>query len=295
MRWPTAVAVVIFAVSGRVQASGYDALGQGWNSEIRSDAGNAVASFGAALDAGDLAPVYISSAHLGRALAYMEEGRCADALPDLDEILKDQPKSLQALAVRARAYICLKNADAAMADYRAIVLLHPDASSDQDFALYLWEIGRFADAAQMFTLELKYLPKFNSQTIFTALWYIISASRTTSDRDAIAKQMANVGCQDIWNGECANWPGPLLNYFQGDIKEDDVYYELKSDDSALAADRTCAADFFIGEWQLLHQRVDAAKADLQKAVVQCRRNTVEYSAARVEIDRLAGGGAGGHG
>lgn len=295
MRWQTAIAVAIIAVASCAQASSYDDFSQGWNAKIRGDARHAVASFSAALTAGDLAPIYVTSAHLGRALAYLESGRCADALPDLDGILTDQPQNVQALSVRAPTYACLKNTDAAIADYKQIVHLHPDGGSYQDIALYFWKIGRFPDAAEMFKEELNYLPPSDSEMISTMLLYVISAERGSApDEAALSKEMARFACPVYWIGGCRYWPRPLIDLFRGKKDPNDVYEDLKSDDAEVTAERTCTADFYVGEWHLLHQHADAAKVEMQKAVNECPHRTVEFVAARAELDRLSAGNSSNH-
>jgi hypothetical protein len=78
--------IAIGAVSAL--AAGYDDFSRGVNATNRGDADAAISSFTAALAAGDLAAAYVPNAHLGRARAYLQKDKCAEALSDLNETIK---------------------------------------------------------------------------------------------------------------------------------------------------------------------------------------------------------------
>ncbi|MGC2409665.1 MAG: hypothetical protein WA441_06660 [Methyloceanibacter sp.] len=57
-------------------------------------------------------------------------------------------------------------------------------------------------------------------------------------------------------------------------------------DSASNEAERCAAQFFIGEWQLLRNNPSEAAAALRVAVETCPKTRVEYDAANAELTRL---------
>ena len=82
-------------------AAGYDDFSRGVNANNRGDADAAISAFTAALAAGDLAPGYVPNAHFGRARAYLQKDKCAEALADLDAALKIAADNSDFLVVRA--------------------------------------------------------------------------------------------------------------------------------------------------------------------------------------------------
>jgi tetratricopeptide (TPR) repeat protein len=152
--------IAIGAVSAL--AAGYDDFSRGVNATNRGDADAAISSFTAALAAGDLAAAYVPNAHLGRARAYLQKDKCAEALSDLNETIKLKTDNVEAYLLRANANVCLKNADASLADFKVAVDSRPSAAIYEGFARVQWIYGFFPQAADNFTRAFKLSDRHNT-------------------------------------------------------------------------------------------------------------------------------------
>lgn len=56
--------------------------------------------------------------------------------------------------------------------------------------------------------------------------------------------------------------------------------------AASNADERCEADFYIGEWHLIHGRRDEAIPAFRSAVDYCPKDFIEYFAAAAELERI---------
>ena len=86
-----------------------------------------------------------------------------------------------------------------------------------------------------------------------------------------------------------SWPGPILALFLKKNDRKTVVEATKDPDGGKQRDRLCEAHFFLAEYELLADVQQTAGADFQQAVDTCRPTVVEYSAATVELKRLAHG------
>ena len=273
-------AALLFAVgAGSALAAGYDGFSSGVNANNRGDADAAISAFSAALAAGDLAPGYVPNAHFGRARAYLQKNKCADALADLDEVIKLKADNVDAYLLRGAANACLNKPDAAVADFNAAIGLRPTAALYEAVARFQWIYGHFPQAAENYAQAAKLAAKDNPHRPFILLWYAMSADRAgTLDQVMFAADVTKLDIDD--------WPAPLLDFYRGKATADDVNRKAANRDAQIATGQKCEADFYIGEWQLARKNEDAAKPLLQQAVSECPHNFVEYSLAQVELKRL---------
>lgn len=272
-------AAMLFAVgAGSALAAGYDDFSSGVNANNRGDADAAISAFTAALTAGDLAPSYVPNAHFGRARAYLQKGKCAEALADLDEVIKLKADDVDAYVMRGAANECLNKSDAAQVDFNAAIGLRPNAAVYKSLAHYQWNLGLFPQAAANYAQAVKLAVKDNPHSPYTLLWYAMSADRAgTLDRAAFVADVSKLDIDD--------WPAPLLDFYSGKTAADKVYSEAASRDAQTATNQKCEADFYIGEWQLARKDGAAARPLLQQAVSECPHNFLEYFAAQVELKR----------
>ena len=78
----------------------------------------------------------------------------------------------------------------------------------------------------------------------------------------------------------ADWPDPIVELYLGQRSPADVL------SAASKADERCEAQFYIGEWHLLHGDRTAAAAALQTAADSCPKEFDEYTGALAELKRL---------
>jgi len=273
-----AAAFVLFACATAAQSSGYDDFSKGINANNRNDATAAIASFSAALAAADLAKAYVPSAYFGRAVAYLKESKCAEALSDVDAGIKLRPDDVEALLTRINANLCLKRSDAAQADFDATVGHKPDAGDLESFASLVWHHGLFAQAAANYAKAFNLAKTDDSYRPYIVLWYAMSAARAGAlDQAALSSFRSKLGSND--------WPVPLIDYYLGKATLEDVKRAADSLSAKKANNQECEADFYIAEWHLAQNNPGAALLLLKAAEAECPHNYVEYNFTEAELKR----------
>ena len=275
-RWM--VAAVMVAASGAALAAAYDDFSAGQNAIHRGDPDAAIAAFSHALAAGDLAPGYLPATYSGRARAYLQRGRCQDAVGDLDAALKLRSNDAEAYVLRAEAEICLKKQDAAFADFAEAVRLRPTVQIYEQFAFQLWALGRFDGAASNFEAAVAASSKSNPHLPHLILWYAMTADRAAAlDKGILAKHVRDID-ED-------NWPGPLLELYLGKLTVSQVETKAADRNPQTDGQQKCELSFYLAEWNLARGKGDAAKPLLENAVNNCPHNIMEHSAAVIEQRR----------
>jgi len=278
MRRKLAVALFFFACTGAAFAAAYDDFSRGVNAINRGDADAAILAFTAALATGDLAPGYVPNVHFDRARAYLRKGKCAEALFDLDEVVKVKADNVDVYLVRGAANACLNKSDAAVADFNAAIGLRPSAAIYETLAGYQWNIGQFPRAADNFAQAVNLAVKDDPRKPYILLWYAMSADRAgTLDQVKFAADVSKLDVDD--------WPAPLLDLYRGKMTVDKVYREAANRNAQTAINQKCEADFYVGEWQLARKNGAAAKPLLQQAVSECPHNIAAFTLAQVELKR----------
>lgn len=262
-------------------AAGYDDFSRGLTANRAGNTDIAIEAFSAALKAGDLAATYIPAAYFGRASAYARKGQCAQAEADLDNAIKLRPTYLEAFVLRANVRDCQAKYEDARADFDAAVALNSTTDLYRDRAQFFWRHAKFDSAAADFLKAFDLAPTnsyYGARRGYPLVWYAISAARVGGfDAAAFAKR--------VDDADLDGWPEPLLAYFTGKTKIEDVYAKAARGDGQVPAQQKCEADFYLGEWQLGHAD-PGAKSLIQQAEAECPHNFVEYFAAGVELKRL---------
>jgi len=110
-----------------------------------------------------------------------------------------------------------------------------------------WDWGKFADAESSFEHALKIQP----QQKYGFLWLAITRGKTSTAIDSDMSQRFSAS-------DLTKWPGPLVALFLGKATAGDVDSAAKRADAASQIGEICEAQFFIAEWQQIHQLADDA-------------------------------------
>jgi len=275
------ISVCLAVVSGNAGAASYDDFMRGTALNRAGEPDKAIEAFTAALKAGDLAPTYVPTAYFGRASAYARKGQCALSEADLDNALKLRPAYLEAFVLRASVRDCQEKYEDARADIDAAIKLTPTTDLYQGRAEFFWRHAKFDSAAADYLQAFTLAPTndyYGVRRDYPLIWYAISAVRAgTFDTAVFAK---NVDKADL-----DGWPEPLLDYFAGKLKSEQVYAKALKGDDPLPAQQKCEADFYLGEWRIGHGDA-AGKSLIQQAQNECPHNFIEYFAAGLELKRL---------
>jgi len=275
------IAGLFLAVGGFSWAAGYDDFTRAAALRQVGSLEQALASYTAALNAGDLAPAYVPVAYVGRAEIYLQTGKCASAQTDADAALKLRPGAIDVLRLRARANDCLGKKDAALADLDTMVASEPSARMYAERGSFKWFQGQFVEAAKDYdkavSLHKEHDYDWRSPT-YALVWYAIAANRVQSVNAAdLAAKARNFDLDD--------WPGPLVSFFLGKMTPEKLYREAADGKGDVPKDQKCEADFFTAEWKLASDGA-AAKAQLQAVMDGCPKTLLVVRAARTDLRRI---------
>jgi len=269
------VCAALAAISSRTLAAAYDDFARGISANLQGDTALAVTSFSAAIAAGDLNATLLPAAYRGRAVAYLGQGKCKDAIADLNEFLRLKPGDGQGLEFRGGAHACAGEFQDAEDDLTKAIAAEPTLNAYWNRGRVRWRIKQFAGAADDFTHVVGIRP----QTGYFLLWLELSRARGGA-------LDLKVGEHDLHQLDGDEWPVPLIKMFLGDAKPEDVSAAASQGDSEKVARQQCEADFYVAEWWLARNDAAAAKPLLESASQKCPKNFVEYSDARFELSVL---------
>jgi len=262
-------------VSGLANAAAYDDFARGVSANLQGDPALAVTSFSAALAAGDLNPTLVPAAYRGRAIAYLRQGQCKNAVGDLDAFIRLKPGDLQGLELRGRAHACIGDLQAADADLSQVIAQQQDESLHFVRGLVRWRLKDFAGSAGDFADVVAAQPH-NGHAV---LWLeLVRARGGILD--------PKIGEQELLGIDSHDWPEPVIKMFIGDAKPADVSAAALHGDAKVVSDQQCEASFYIAEWWLAQKDTVSAKPLLESAVQNCPKNFIEADAARFELGTL---------
>jgi lipoprotein NlpI len=177
-----------------------------------------------------------------------------------------------AAAYRNRGDAYVDKGDLALAreDYDEAIRRAPgDADAYRSRGYLQFYAGDFAAAADDLARVLAAEP----DDTYAMIWGYLAAARAgDADAGRRLRPSASAG---------SDWPGPVIELLRGS----------RTAEAALAAASTpaqqCEAQFYVGEWKLLHADKAGAAAAWQAAAESCPRTFIERKGARAELKRLA--------
>ena len=216
-----------------------------------------------------------SDGYLLRGDVYRRKSEYAKALADENKALDIDAKLPEAYFARGQIYQDQSEFRRALDDYDEGLKLEPgDFDARVRVGLLQWEMGRFDDSANTFRDVVKQKP----DGAYGVLWLAVAKERVSSDDSEFRAAAAKV--------DLSKWPGPLLNLYLGKTAPEDALKAAATGDAAIEKGQTCEADFYVGEWQLIQRRADAAKPLLAQAASSCAHEFVELVAANAELGRI---------
>jgi tetratricopeptide (TPR) repeat protein len=233
--------------------------------DAQGNADAALADYGAAIT---LDPHSVSL-FLSRANFFAGKNDDEHALADYTDAIKLDPKIAPAYSARGDFFRNRGDYEKAVADYDKVIENQPgDLTGYGNRALAEFYAGDFAKAAADFKKVIAGQPN-----TYSLLWLYLSSARA-SPRDALSDLTAASAKL------AADWPTPMVQMFLG----------RKAVDAAVAtaatSEQKCEAQFYSGEWQLLHKAKPLAQNALQAAVDSCPKDFAEYRGAVEELKRL---------
>ena len=210
-----------------------------------------------------------AASYLRRGDVYEGKGDDDRAIQDYDQAIQLDPKNAASYLGRGGAYEGKGDYDRAIQDYDQAIQLDPmNASAHSERGRAYFNQGNFKAAATALSRanELQ-------DNAYSAIWDYLARERMGEDGMAeLEAKSARLKNTD--------WPYPVIELYLGGRSPADVLLVARK------VEERCEAQFYNGEWQLLHgNRAEAATA-LQAAADVCPKNYFEYTAALAELKRL---------
>jgi len=208
-----------------------------------------------------------------RSEAYRLSGRYDAAIKEDEAALARNDKYSGAYIARGRAREDMGELKAALSDYEKAADLESD-NPELPFleGLVQWKLARFDDAARSFR-------RMPASAPYVLIWNYLAEARRSPTAGDFVERAAKL--------DSAGWPAPVVKLIAGTATADEVVAKAgEGKDAAQRKAEVCEADFYVGEWQLLHGDEARAKAMLGDAARDCEIGGVERGAASVELGRL---------
>jgi lipoprotein NlpI len=294
-------ALLVSCVITRASGASYDELNAGIAARNQGDWDAAILHFGNALADDELIPDLQYVARLDRGEAYAAKGNLDGAVADFTACIGLRPDDAVPRMRRATIAAATGKLDAARQDVDALIASDPADNAAFIFRARLFEInGDAKNQLKDLQSALANDPKNLEISFDVGIAEFLAnqpgdAAETFSKLEegpgryeyvwlwlalASLKQGKAVSADVSSRFDRAKWPGPVMNFFQGHATEDVVNAAAVQGGARALRGQICEANFYIGEWRLLHQDDDGGKALLQKAAHDCPFGFVELYAAQ---------------
>ena len=240
-------------------------IGRGTVSHAKKDYDGAIADYDEAIK---IDPSY-GVAYLDRGFAWSAKKDYDRAIADYDEAIRRYPTYAEAFDQRGHAWQTKGNLDRAIADFGQAIKIDPkhiDALNSRGRA-YFYK-GDFAAAAA----DLLNSSKLTDDP-YTVLWRFLA--RTRAGQDATSELSENAA-----RLKNKNWPYAVIEFYLGKRSLEAMR------EAATNPNEKCEADFYAGEWHLMHGNKADARSGLQAAADACPKSFYEYFGAVAELKRL---------
>lgn len=207
---------------------------------------------------------------LERADVELDMGRLVEAAGDLDTLIDLRPMLSAPYTMRAAINARLGKAEQSRADSKKVLSLLPVGYvRNIETGIIAWQAGDTGVAEDNFS----YATSQGPSNAFAWLWLALTKARTGKA----------VPTEELPNFDKSRWPAPIVSFFTGEMRQEDVFAAAGDGDDAAARGRICEANFYVGEWLLSHGDRAPAQPMIRKAADACPVNLVEWSAAQTEL------------
>src|SRR6266508_547449 len=208
-------------------------------------------------------------AYSARGLAYAMKGDYDLAMQDLDQGVQLDPTNAMIYQNRGAAYERMGERERAIADYDQAIQLDPkNALSYLNRGSAYFDQGNFKEAA----LALSRANELEDNA-YSIIWHYLARQRGGENGRAELEA-------DATRLKSKDWPYPVIELYLGGRSPAEVL------SLAGKPEERCEAEFYSGEWHLLHGNRAAAATALQAAADMCSKDFFEYKGALAELKRL---------
>lgn len=210
----------------------------------------------------------LTEAFHSRAVEFAATGRLEEAIADFTQTITLGPADPVALANRGNAYRLTGRFDLAIADYANALLTDPRVSSLAGRGYSNLGAGDFVAAARDFAAVVTRtsIDPWSVLALHTAKLALGADDHATLEQNASRLDLKS-------------WPGPLISFL---LHSTDAASVLSS---AQGPERTCEANYYMGEEALMRGDLASARSLLSNAASGCPATAQESSLAAVALKR----------
>jgi tetratricopeptide (TPR) repeat protein len=254
---------------------------------------------------------HLAEAYNNRGIVWDEKGDWDKAVADYSEAILINPDLADAYYGRGTSWYGKDEYDRAIADYSEAIRLNPNYSVAYRLRGIAWDAkGEYpkaiADYGRAISIDPKYARAYYSRgfTHYIHHKYQLSlkdfvSARQLDSKDAyaalglaMARMRSGVPGYSVTLNKQAealgeDWPMPAVWFYVGRLTAEQLLAAAKNPDDRKQQKQLCEAEFYLGEWQLLHGMKRAAIDNLKKAQSEGGRNSYEYLGAVEELKRMA--------
>ena len=269
------IATLAFGDTSQAQAN--DGVTKCATETERIDLNLAINNCTEAIESRRLADEDLAIALSTRGLAHFNQGEYDHAIRDYDRAISVQPNYGPAFTGRANAYLEKRQYERALADYEAATQVDPKFVSERFKGFLFFYLGRMTQSAEMFEKYMKSDPEDARIILFR---YLVEAK--IGSALAAARELE----LDAAKLKERHWPAPIIDFHIGRIDENAMFAAAHDSDPKKKKEKTCAANFHVGEARLLRANVTSAIPLLRAAEKTCPSHSYESHAASTELIRL---------
>jgi len=214
-------------------------------------------------------------AHAARAEAYLAQGRDDAAIADLDLAIGFKPYVAGFYITRGLSYLDAGKTREATADFDEAVRRAPkDPSSFNGRWMADYRLDRLAAGISDLKTSLTLRPEQPYQVLslhLARLW------TKTADQPEL---LANSAKLDL-----SKWPWPIVLYYQGKIRPDEVFAAAAAAEATDHMGQTCEANYYVGQYLMAVHKPNDGKPLLLSARQSCTPDMTEYQLARFALEK----------
>ena len=217
---------------------------------------------------------------LYRGFADDETGEYDRAIADYGKALQLKPDTPQLYYRRGIAWRETGDYAKALADFNTAVAAAKRGEPDWPFihgdrGIVRFALGQYGEAARDFARVVKLDPTDQ----YAILWLHVARGRAgTPEPQELAQQAAAAPADQ--------WPRPILSLFLGAATPAQVRQAAGEGDEEPRQNQECEADFFLGEYALLHDDRHSARPLLKHVVDTCSPSLGVEAGAAGELARI---------